>query len=340
VKPTRRQFLGGLGVAALARPASLSGAPSPLLRPPRLRPGDRVGLVRPASAVFETMPVEVVREGLEALGLEVVLGRHFFDRHGYFAGTDAARAEDLDRFFADPELRMIVAFGGWGAARLLPRLDYAALQASPKVLLGYSDVTALLLAVHARTGLVTFHGPSPRHRFPADYLRRVAMDAEAVVYENPSEVEEDFLVQTRNRIRTLTPGRARGRLLGGNLTVLTAIMGSGYLPDWSGAILFLEDVNEEIYRVDRMLTELSLAGVLSQLGGFVFGQCSECPPAGGYGSLTLEQVLDEHVRPLGIPAWQGAMIGHVDAQFTLPIGVEVEIDAEAGSIRMLEPAVV
>jgi muramoyltetrapeptide carboxypeptidase len=234
---------------------------------------------------------------------------------------------------------MVVAYGGWGSARLLPRIDYQRLRDDPKILLGYSDVTALLLGAHTRTGLVTFHGPSPRNRFSADILRRIVVDAEAVRLENEREIPEDSLVQRENRIRTITPGRARGRLLGGNLTVLTAITGSGYLPDWRDCILFLEDVDEEIYRVDRMLTELSLAGVLGQIRGFVFGQCSDCPPSPGYGSLTLEQVLDEHVAPLGVPAWQGAMIGHVEKQFTLPVGLEVEIDAEQGSIQMLEPAV-
>jgi muramoyltetrapeptide carboxypeptidase len=165
------------------------------------------------------------------------------------------------------------------------------------------------------------------------------MDGEAVVMRNEIEVGERDLVQTENRIQTIAPGTARGRIVGGNLTVLTAIMASKYLPDWSDCILFLEDVREDIYRVDRMLTELSLAGVLSQAKGFVFGHCTDCPPGRGYGSLTLEQVLREHVEPLGIPAWRGAMIGHIPEQFTIPIGVEVEIDAGAGTIQMLEAAV-
>jgi len=327
-----------MGLLPLAARLSPALPPAPV-RPPRVRPGDLVGLARPGFASFETLPAEELREGLEALGLRVRLGPHYFSRHGYLAGTDEERAADLNGLFADPEVRMVVAFGGWGTSRVLPLLEYERLAADPKVVLGYSDVTALLLGVHAKTGLVTFHGPSPRNRFSAEILKRVVMDAEALELENQREIPDDSLVQRENRIRTITPGRARGRLLGGNLTVLTAITASGYLPDWSGAILFLEDVEEQIYRVDRMLTELSLAGVLRQIRGFVFGHCTDCLPGERYGSLTLEEVLNEHVRPLGIPAWQGAMIGHVPKQFTLPEGLEVEIDADRGSIRMLQPAV-
>ena len=129
-------------------------------------------------------------------------------------------------------------------------------------------------------------------------------------------------------------------MLGGNLTVLTAILGSEYVPDFDDAILFLEDVNEAVYRVDRMLTQLSLAGILDRIAGFVFGRCTECDPGTGFGSLTLEEVLKDHVEPLGIPAFNGSMIGHIDQQFTIPLGIDVEIDADNGTIRMLEPGVV
>ena len=135
-------------------------------------------------------------------------------------------------------------------------------------------------------------------------------------------------------------GRARGRLLGGNLTVLTALIGSPYLPDFSDAILFIEDVQEAPYRIDRMLVQLKLAGVLERLRGVVWGTCSKCDPGEGFGSLTIPDVLDDHIKPLGVPAYQGAMIGHMGRQFTLPVGAEVELDADRGTLRMLEPAVV
>jgi muramoyltetrapeptide carboxypeptidase len=174
--------------------------------------------------------------------------------------------------------------------------------------------------------------------FSVSWVKRVLFEAEAVTMENPREIGE-FLVQTEHRIQTITPGTVRGRMLGGNLTVLTAIVGSPYLPDWDGAIMFLEDVAEDLYRIDRMMTTLKLAGVLSRIRGFVFGTCSECEPGSGFGSLTLEEIFNDHIRPLKIPAWQGATIGHDTPQFTLAEGVDVEIDASAGRIRMLQPAV-
>lgn len=151
---------------------------------------------------------------------------------------------------------------------------------------------------------------------------------------------EDRLVQRVGRVRTFHGGKASGRLLGGNLTVLTALMGTPWLPDFDGAILFLEDVDEAEYRIDRMLTQLSLAGVLKRVAGVVFGQCTSCrnnaPSLGGF---TLSEVLQQHLEPLGIPAFQGAPFGHVANQVSLPVGVRAEIDADAGTIRLLEPAV-
>jgi muramoyltetrapeptide carboxypeptidase len=340
----RRDFIGGLGsagcLASLALGAKGALSSTGLIKPPRLSPGDTIGLVNPATAAFETMPIDILTESLEALGLRVVKGESYFDRRGYFAGTDEDRAGDINRFFADTSVKALLARGGWGASRVLPLLDYELIRNNPKVVLGYSDVTALLLAIHAKTGLVTFHAPyPPTQKFSADYLRRTVFDAEAVRMENPKEVDDDETVQTEDRIQVLTPGTARGRIFGGNLTVLTTIVGSDYLPDWRGAILFLEDVDEAVYRIDRMLNQLKLAGVLEQIRGFVFGRCTDCPPGGGYGSLTLEDVLDDYIKPLGIPAWRGTMIGHIDRQFTVPLGVEVEIDAGAGVIQMLEPGV-
>ena len=156
--------------------------------------------------------------------------------------------------------------------------------------------------------------------------------------ENPKETG-DNLAQTKDRILTIHGGKATGRLLGGNLTVLSAMVGSDFLPDFTDNILFLEEVGEDIYRVDRMLTQLKLAGILGQISGFVFGKCSDCGPGKSYGSLTLEEVLNDHIKPLGIPAWYGSMIGHIENKFTIPLGISTEIDADNGSISLLEPAV-
>ena len=341
----RRTFFGAAAMtAAAATLSSRAGAQQrrPAIKPPRLVPGDTVALVAPASATFKTIELDIAKESLEALGLNVRIGGHLLDRHGYLAGLDRDRADDINRFFADPSIKAILPIrGGWGSSRLLPFLDYEVIRRNPKIVLGYSDITALLVAMHARTGLVTFHGPNGMGRwdeFSVGWVRRILFEREAVTMENPREKGE-FLVQTENRIQTITPGAVRGRILGGNLSVLTAIMGSPYLPDWDNTILFLEDVGEDVYRVDRMMTTLKLAGVLDRIRGFIFGTCSECEPGEGYGSLTLEEVFTDHIKPLKVPAWQGAMIGHRMPQFTIAVGSQVEIDATAGRIRMLEPAV-
>ncbi len=199
--------------------------------------------------------------------------------------------------------------------------------------MGYSDITSLLLAINARSRVITFHGPvatSTWNQFTADYVQRILFNGETVTLENPHTSE--------GRLETIAPGKARGKLVGGNLSVLSAMVGSPYLPSWHKSILFIEDIGEDVYRIDRMLTQLKNAGILNQIAGFVFGQCTNCSP-GDEPTFTLMQVLQNHILPLGIPAWYGAMIGHIQDKFTVPLGVQVEIDADAGRLQMLESAV-
>ena len=276
----------------------------------------------------------------QSRGHEVVLGPNHRKVHGYLAGTDAERAGDLNAMFADPSVKAIVCTrGGSGAARLLPLLDYDAIRRNPKVLLGYSDITALHCALQAKTGLVTFHGQigsGSWNAFNADQFRRVFFERELMDYRNKVEAGDE-LVPRRNRTITIRGGKVSGELVGGNLTVLAALAGSPYLPDFRGKILFLEDVGEAPYRVDRMLSTLKLMGALDKISGFIFGECTDCKPGDGYGSLTLEQIFDDYIRPLKIPAYRGAMIGHIREQFIVPVGGKVELDADAGTFRLLEP---
>lgn len=333
----------GAGLIASRVPiANAAGSNASALKPPRLQAGDTVGLINPAGATFHPEDVVVARESLAALGLKVKAGEHLLDRYGYLAGSDKDRASDVNSMFADREVKAILTLrGGWGCNRLLDLLDYKLISRNPKILMGYSDITSLLLALNAKTGLVTFHGPvgiSSWNKYSTDFVEKLLFNAEVFSMENPKDIG-DHLAQVDNRVLTINGGKVRGRLLGGNLSVLTAMVGSDYLPDFKGNILFLEEVGEDIYRVDRMLTQLKLAGILGHLSGFVFGKCSDCGPGRGYGSLTLEEVLDDHIKPLGIPAWYGSMIGHIEDKFTIPLGVEAEIDADRGRISLLEPAV-
>ena len=340
----RREFLGTTALAALASsiPAGATrrtDLPSRVLPRPLSR-GDTIALVSPSAATDERIDLQLSREVMEALGFRVKPGRYHDARRGHLAGSDEQRAADLNAAFADDDVRAVVCVrGGSGAARLLPLLDYDLIRAKPKVLLGYSDITALHNALLARAGLVTFHGPNATgnwNRFNADQFDRVFFRREAMEYRNVADAGDE-LVPRRNRTLAITGGKARGELVGGNLTVLTALAGSPYLPDFGGKILFLEDVAEAPYRIDRMLTTLRLMGALDRIAGFIFGECTDCDPGDGYGSLTLDQIFDDHIRPLGVPAYRGAMIGHIRQQFIVPVGGSVEMDADAGSFRLLGP---
>jgi muramoyltetrapeptide carboxypeptidase len=310
----------------------------------RLQPGDKAAIVAPAGVTYERVDLTVAAEALTELGLIPVIGDHVLDRHGYFAGTEQARADDLNAAFSDPSIRAIFALrGGWGAARMLPFVDFDVVRRNPKVLMGYSDITTLLNAVYAQTGLVTFHGPnalSSWDEFTTKEMKRVVFDAELAEMQNPPEQGASFS-DRYDRIVTINSGKASGHLVGGNLTLYTGLMGTPYAPRTEGAIIFLEEIGEYIYRCDRMLAHLALAGVFDDAAGVVFGGFTNCgvDPNGGYGTFSLIDVFEQHLKPRGIPCFSGAMIGHVPEKRTIPVGGGCEIDADLGTITLLEAAV-
>ncbi|KHK89716.1 microcin C7 resistance protein MccF [Novosphingobium malaysiense] len=312
-------------------------------RPPHLREGDVLGLVAPAGFVADRFGIADIEATVRAMGLVPKAAPNLLAREGYLAGSDETRAKDLMAMFADDEVRAIMAVrGGWGSARLLPYLDFAAIARKPKLFTGFSDNTALHLALTARSGVTSIHGPNAAASWPPqawDAFRRLAFDKATPTYTVPSSNGPD-LAGRGPALRTFHGGKARGRLLGGNLTVLSALVGTPYLPDFAGAILFLEDTHESEYRIDRMLTQLALAGILDTVAGVVVGQCTQCHnPDGGYANFTVYEVLDRRFSGLGVPAFQGAMIGHIAQQVSIPVGVIAEIDADAGTLRILEPVV-
>ncbi|OZC02793.1 S66 peptidase family protein [Rubricoccus marinus] len=341
---SRRRFLAAgsalaaaplLARPALAAPEARSGAPAPL-HPPRLNPGDTVALIAPAGAVRPRL-LDEAKRSMEMLGLKYTVGRHVLDRHGYLAGTDAARAEDFNRAITDPNVDALFAIrGGWGCARMLPFVDWTALRENPKAVIGYSDLTSLLMAAYARSGVVGFHGPvatSTFSPFTLASLRALVFDAEAGPLAPLAQDDPEPIV-------TLTAGTARGRLVGGNLTVLCAMVGTPYMPSFEGEILFLEDIGESVYRIDRMLTQLGQAGLLGGLAGVAFGSCRGClPEVDAVGQFTLEEVMRRHFEPLAVPTYLGAPIGHITDKVTVPVGALAEIDADRGTLSLLEPAV-
>ena len=338
----RRDFLAATAAVGWAGAAYAQARP-PLLRASRLRPGDTIALINPSGAIYERAPYEIATESLQALGFKVREAPNLRARYGQFAGTDAQRAADVNAMFADPAVHGILAMtGGSGGNRILPLIDYAAIRKTPKFLGGYSDLTALINAVQVQTGLVTFHcpmGASEWNEFSIGWLRGAVMEAQALLLSNPPD-RDDGIVAKTGRISTLRPGRARGSLVGGNLAVLSSMAGSVYWPRFDGAILFLEEVNEYIYRVDRMLSTLKLSGALDRVAGVVLGGFTNCGPGdGNYGTLTLDEVFDDYFKPLNVPVYSGALFGHIKRKFTLPVGLEVEMDAQAGTVRYLQPAV-
>ena len=335
----RRQALGSMGGALLATalPAPLSAAAA--RKAPRLRAGDTIGLVAPASALTLPWELDRAQHWIRGMGLVPKLGQHVREQNGYLAGTDTQRAEDYMAMVADPDVRGIFAVrGGWGGARILPLLGWDAIRADPKLLIGYSDTTALHLAIAARAGFPTIHGPNAASRWERESwesLWRLAFAA-----DTPLLGGVDAEQASGRAGRTIAGGTARGRLLGGNLTILSTLMGTPYLPSFDGEVLFLEDVNEDVYRIDRMLQQLRLAGVLGKLSGIVFGQCTRCEPETQEQSgFTLDDILDHHLGALGIPAFAGANTGHVTNQLAMPHGAQVELDADARTLRLLEPVV-
>jgi muramoyltetrapeptide carboxypeptidase len=316
---------------------------TPTLRPPRLAPGARVALVAPAGPLLERDDLVRAVALAEALGFVPELGEHAADRHGYLAGRDEDRLADLQSAIADPRVDAIWCLrGGYGVTRLLDRLDLSPLRARPKALVGFSDITALLLAAHAASGIVSFHGPVARRPMTAFTRRgfeRVLTRAEAAGPLEPLPAPEGVLVPTANRIVAITGGVAAGRLVGGNLSLLHCLIGTPWFPRLDGAILFLEDVNEKLYAVDRMLAHLRSIGALAQLAGVAIGQFTDLTRSGADGALGLDEVLATYFAPLGVPVAAGFPIGHVDDQWTLPIGVEAELDATHGGLSLLEAAV-
>jgi muramoyltetrapeptide carboxypeptidase len=343
---TRRGF-GALAAAALSTPGLAAAAPQRttrrLIKPPRLRPGDLVGVIAPGGFANERL-IEKAVQNVEALGLRAKVGAYVNAVHGNYAGSSQQRLADLHAMFADPEVKMIWPIrGGSGCITLLAKLDYGLIRRNPKILLGYSDITALHLAIHNKTGLVSFHGPvasSTLADYSREHMMAVLTDPRAE-YTIPMAPENALKAQTMPHfgIRTLTSGVATGPLLGGNLSMVAALCGTPYAADFRGGLLFLEEVDEAPYRLDRWMTQLDLSFGFANAAGVMVGICEDCAPEEGRRSMSLDETFDQHLKPLIIPAVTGYSIGHIRHQFTLPMGVRARLDTGRQTVTLLEPAV-
>jgi len=354
MKISRRAFAAWLAACAVlptaeaaprrhARKHPSSRPMKSLIKPPRLRRGDTVGLIAPGGYTTEKS-IAKARANIESLGLKVREGTFLREVNGNYAGTVQQRLYDLHAMFADPEVAMLWPIrGGSGCISLLAHLDYELIRKNPKILLGYSDITALHLAIYRKTGLVSFHGPvasSTLSDYAREHMLAVLSDPQPE-YTIPMALENSrrAVVEPHFGMRTVHRGCATGPLMGGNLSLVSALAGTPYAADFRDCILFLEEVNEAPYRIDRWMTQLDLSVGFDRAAAVMVGICDHCGPEHEDSSLTLDETLDLHLQPLSVPAVTGYSIGHIRNQFTIPMGIRATLDTERQTVTLLETAV-
>lgn len=318
-----------------------------IIKPIRLYPGDKVGLAAPAWLISED-DLNVSIERLKQLGFEPVYSDRILGQQGYFSGTDQARADDFNSMVKNPEIKAIIFVnGGYGCTRILNLLDYDAIKKNPKIIMGFSDCTALINAIYENTGLITFHGPISRtlhHSYSRQQFENITINP---TYRYVIESSNDDLYKSDGNKTferyTITSGKAQGKLIGGNLTLICSMIGTPYQLDLQDKIVMIEDIGEEPYRIDRMLTQLISSGELSKVAGIAFGICKGCDKSDksiAPNSFTLKQVIEERIKPLNIPAVYGLSFGHNENNFTFPIGLDAELDADNMTITLKEKPVI
>ncbi|MDZ7372030.1 MAG: LD-carboxypeptidase [candidate division KSB1 bacterium] len=300
-------------------------------KPPRLQAGDLIGIVSPSGFLSDDR-IKRLESGiarLQEMGFRVRTGRRLFDRKRYLAGKDADRAADLNEMLRDPAVKAVLCSrGGFGAARILDAVDYKAVRRHPKILISFSDGTALQSALYVRSRLVTFSG------LMAVELAEASMES-LEIWRTMLSRDTTGMVLESPTFRTVIGGVSEGILLGGCLSILVSLLGTPFMPDLSGTLLVLEDVGEPLYRIDRFLTQLRLSGALKGVSGVVFGTFVSEP------AVSIEELAEvayEHLSSTGIPVFCGLPYGHFPQRLTLPFGVRAELDADRGTITLLESA--
>jgi len=313
------------------------------IRPRHLEPGATLGIIAPASAPPDPKNIDRAIAALEKLKFKSKLAKNALKRHGFLAGSDRERAADLMRMFTDRNVDGILCVrGGYGTARLLPLLDYAAIKRHPKVFVGYSDITSLHCAFLVKSNLISFHGPMLNSDFAHEGMPDFTKQSFLRTLMRP-EAPGDITTGYDGKVKTLRGGVTNGQLIGGNLTLLCASLGTPWQPPFRGRIFFLEDLDEVPYRMDRMLTQLLNAGLLQQVAGIAIGINKGCvdPKAKRTKEYrqTSEDVFRERLLPLKIPVVMDLPFGHVPHNATLPVGAQVTLDATNGRLILAEAAV-
>lgn len=343
----RKNFIKAAGIASIgvALPVRKSYPvifPPERIKPPRLKYGDTLGLIAPGSYINGQELNDSIKN-LNELGFEVVYTNNILSKNGYFAGSDKQRASDVNHMFYRKDVAGIVcARGGYGCTRILPLLNYNVIRVNPKVFIGYSDVTSLLDGIYKETGLVCFHGPvgiSTYNDYTSKYFRETLINPEAnLVLKNaaPESIDEEY------QPFTIADGVARGELIGGNLSVVVSLIGTPYDIDTRNRLIFLEEMDEDPYKIDRMLTQMRMAGKFKDAAGVVLGVFKNSKPSEKSSfdsSFTLKEVLKNRLEDLNIPVVYGMSFGHVKNKFILPVGIKAELDSSKQTITLLETAV-
>lgn len=337
----RRTFLPQLAAWTIPVPGfERSQAKVQPIKARALQKGDTVGVITPSSSITRDN-YEKLLSNLEKLGLNPQYSENMRVKKGFLAGTDEQRIADIHAMFEAPEIKGIIcARGGYGAQRLLPGINFNLIQKNPKLFIGYSDITALLLAIYKQTGLICFHGPNGDSEFSDFSLQQF----QQLIFENKAGTlavsDPSLPPEFKDSWKVIRPGLVHGELIGGNLTLISTLMGTPYEPDFSGKIVFLEDIGESPYRVDRMLTQLLISGKLQKAHGIALGIFTDCEEKADDpdfpDTFSLAEIIQERLGKLNIPAAYGFPFGHIPYNGILPMGIRAVMDTANGQIRLLE----
>jgi len=309
-----------------------------MLKPKALKKGNNIGIVAPSSPASSDK-LDAAVKILKNMGYEVTIGRSCYEKNGYLAGSDETRADDINRMFKDPDISAIFCMrGGYGTPRILDMLDYETIAENPKIFMGYSDITAIHIAFVQKCRMVTFHGPMLTSDFISSHFEKYTKDAMLKALTSTGPLGDVKAPEYEPQEEVLYHGNAEGEIIGGNLSLIAATIGTPYEIDTRGKILMIEDIEEQPYRVDRMLTQLRLSGKLSDAAGIVLGQFTDCVPKEPENSLTLDEVIEQIILPAGKPVLKNVCLGHGTHKATIPMGVKAQIDGKRKMLVIKESA--
>ncbi|MCK9209792.1 MAG: LD-carboxypeptidase [Ignavibacteriaceae bacterium] len=308
-------------------------------KPQSLRNGDTIGIISPASSPDDLSRINKGVAYFERLGYQVEVGKNVGKYSGYLAGSDEERVEDLHAMFADNKIKAIICVrGGYGSPRLLDKIDYRIIRKNPKIFVGYSDVTALQLAFFHKANLVTFAGPM----LAVDFHSEINRYTEENFWRTITSTKKmgKVILPEGETLQSIKKGKADGEIIGGNLSLILSLLGTPFLPKLKNKILFFEDIDEAPYKIDRMLNQLLISGILEKLSGLLLGEFSDCVEKDvDKKTLTLDEVLQNYLGDLPFPVIKNFPHGHRKANYTIPFGIRTKINADKSYVEFLESAV-